>query len=300
MKLRRVKNTARSRQRIAQPVQPPASYGYSQRAERVRGADRQVLGKVPHNGNPWWHRAGAVILGAAMLLAAVNILSLSSQARILPMRGQTQTYLRDKSIYEATASRLLAASAWNKNKVTVNTSGVAKELKSRYPEIAEASFTIPLFSHRPVIYIEADQPKLVLAAKDGAFLVASSGRALLKESSPGALKQFNLPVVTDQSGLNLQLGKTALPAQDVDFIYIVGQQLQAKQIKFESLLLPPESRELHAKVAGEGYLVKFNLMSLNPREQVGAFLAATESFKKQNVKPSQYIDVRVDGRVYYK
>jgi hypothetical protein len=66
------------------------------------------------------------------------------------------------------------------------------------------------------------------------------------------------------------------------------------------MTLPPATSELDVRVAGQPYFIKFNLQSGDARQQAGTFLATQSHLQSQNIVPSTYIDVRVDGRSYYK
>lgn len=244
-------------------------------------------------------RVGLWALLIAIIVSAANVLSLSSRARILPMiSGQDRTFLRQESAYEAAANKLLSASVWNHNKLTINSDKLARELQTQFPELESVSVTVPLLSHRPLVYIEPASPALVLMARNGAFVVSSTGKALLQGDSAEALNQPGLPRLNDQSGLHVELNHQALPANDVAFIKEVAAQLKAKQIPVADLSLPPGSRELDVRLVGQPYVIKFNLME-QAREQAGAFIATLDKLKGDNVMPAHYVDVRVPGRVYY-
>jgi hypothetical protein len=107
-----------------------------------------------------------------------------------------------------------------------------------------------------------------------------------------------LPVVNDQSGIAVEVGKTVLPAEDIAFMTTVIAQLKAKQINAETITLPATAHEVDIKPAGQAYTVKFNV-DTDAREAAGAYLATKQKLEQTNVKPAQYIDVRVPGRAYY-
>jgi hypothetical protein len=65
------------------------------------------------------------------------------------------------------------------------------------------------------------------------------------------------------------------------------------------MVLPVQTNELDVNLAGQSYFVKFDLQENDPRQQAGTFLATIASLKSQNITPTKYVDVRVDGRAYY-
>jgi hypothetical protein len=231
-----------------------------------------------------------------------NILSLSSRADIEPYSTNTSTdLLFDKSAYQAAADRLLADSVWNHNKITLDTGKISRTLLAEFPELANVSVTVPFFQHNPIIYVQPAQPAIIISsAADGSFVLNENGKALLANTSnPLIAGQQPLPVVTDLSGLQLKLGNQVLPASSVSFIQAVVAQLAAKKYTVSSMTLPPAASELDVKLVGKPYYVKFNLEDNDPLQQVGTFLATITELQSQGTAPSQYVDVRVDGRAYY-
>lgn len=308
MRLRRKPAEPVRRQRLpSQDLETkPSTFTYRSRRSDGLKTGRQNSPEsgpiVARSTNYWAQRLGLVLLLVALLFSAVNVFSLSSKAKVMPLiSGQNKAFLRETTVYEQAANEVLASSVWNRNKITVDTGSVSRELTRRFPELATASVTVPLLSHRPLVYIEPAEPALILMARNGAFVVADSGKALLQADNPEALNQPDLPKVNDQSGLRVELTRQALPADDVSFIKTVIAQLRDKQLTIESLSLPTAARQLDVKLAGEPYVIKFNLMATGEaRQQAGAFLATHERLQQQNIKPAEYVDVRVSGRAYYK
>ena len=245
-------------------------------------------------------RIGLIILVLAGLASVMNALTLSSNAKVVALNSQkSQAFLSSSATYEQAVHDLLASSIWNHNKITVNTKSVTDKLTARYPELSSASITIPLLAHRPVVYVQAAQPILVIAARNGYFIVADTGEALARANTPAQFQKYNLPNLTDQSGLKLQAGHKALSTTNVSFIQTVITELAAKQFIVSAMVLPAGSNELDVSLKGQAYLVKFNLGSDSSRAQAGTFLSTIKYLQQQNTIPSKYIDVRVVGKAYY-
>ncbi len=246
-------------------------------------------------------RFGLVVLLIALMASAINVASLSSDARVVTLSGAgSNPFLQDKSAYQEAASRYLAGSAWNRNKLTVDTGGLSDHMLKEFPELSSVSVTLPLLSKRPTVYVQTSEPALVLEASNGAFVIANSGKALLNAGNLSAPSRHKLPTVDDQSNLGATLNKQVLSSVDVSFIMTVVAELSARHIGVASMTLPPGASELDVRISGQPYTVKFNLESGDARQQAGTFLATQSQLTKQHITPSQYIDVRVDGRAYYK
>lgn len=287
------------------PTAPPKAFYRASRSDTTvktgRQTQRQILqaaGKSAHRF--WLQRFGSVILLGAALISAINILTLSDSAIIQPLAPSRQAaLLRPMHDYQAAANRLLKDSIWNRNKLTVNTGNISRHMLQQFPELSSVSVAMPLLAHRPVVYLQPADPALILTTGQGAFLVDTSGKALLKAPTIAELNRPMLPVVTDRSGLLLELGKQALPEAHVTFIKEVLAQLATKKVDVATLALPPAASELDLQLAGQTYQVKFNLQNDTARQQVGTLLATLGQLEKQHITPSKYIDVRVDGRAYY-
>jgi hypothetical protein len=246
-------------------------------------------------------RFGLVILLVALLISSVNVLSLSSNAKVISLTDTSgNSFLHDKSVYEAAASKLLAGSLWNRNKITVNTGSVSKGMLKQFPELSSVSVTLPLLSKRPIVYVQTAQPALILVAQNGSFIIDNTGKALLPASKLPTNSKLTLPLVMDQSGLKVSLNHQAVTSGNVSFIQTVIAQLATRHFSVESIVLPVGTSELDLRLAGQPYTLKFNLESGTPRQQAGTFLATQAKLQSQNITPTQYIDVRVDGRAYYK
>lgn len=312
MRLRRRASPVSSNRRQRQPSDlPRGSQGFAYRSSRsdLEGNTGRQTARKPSDDSAakgvgvfLMRRFGLVLLFIALIVSLINVLSLSSDARIVTLSSADSTpFLHDTSAYQSAADKLLAGSVWNRNKLTVNTEAVSQQMLKQFPELSDVSVTLPLLSKRPTVYVQTAQPVLILVAGNGSFVIDESGKALLNAANlpQGNLKK-SLPVVTDQSGLDARLNKQAMTSGDVSFIQTVAAELAAKHVGIASMVLPAASRELDVHLAGQPYFVKFNLENDDARQQAGTFLATQAELKREHTTPSQYVDVRVDGRAYYR
>lgn len=305
--LRRQASSGRRRLRIDEDLQAKApKFSYrNRRSEAERDTGRQLQREATqaarlNTSRFWLQRFGLIILLLAVLASAVNLVTLSPMANVQPITvTQPNSLIGSQASYTAAANKLLGSSIWNRTKLTINTSQISQQLLKQFPQLAHASVTISLLSHRPIIHIQSAQPVLILVNGNGSFLLDGAGRVLQMASSTADLHQAVLPVVTDQSGLRPQLNQQALPVTDVDFIQTVVAQLEAKHYNPAGLTLPAAASELDVQLSGQPYLIKFNLQSNTARQQAGTFLATIAQLQQQGITPAHYVDVRVDGRAYY-
>jgi len=220
---------------------------------------------------------------------------------VLNNTPSTQVFLRSNETYRQIAQRLLMQSFSSRSKLTINIGSISQELEQQFPELANAAITLPLLGRQPTIYIAPEIPTLLLSKSSGSLLViGESGRALAAATGQQLTKNKNLglPTVADQSNLIIQPGQQALSSNDVEFIRLVVQQLQAQHLVLSSLVLPAAARELDVHFTNVGYMAKFNLQN-EVKQQIGSFNAVRNYLAGQHINAQQYIDVRVEGRAYY-
>lgn len=260
-------------------------------AERKRGRFKNIVRHTP-----------AIVASFVILACVINELMLGSSPRIVVLSNTSgQVFLRDTNTYQQAAARLLGGVS-NRNKLTVDANGISVSLKRQFPELNDVSVTLPILGHRPIVYIQPSDPELLLQTQQGLFMLDPSGKALLRATDPTQFAKLGIPTVIDQSGLRIAIGHTALPSTTVAFMHTVTSQLKAQHIALQQIVLPAATSEIDVYVSvmpgSPAYFGKFNTQN-DALLQAGTFIATALQLQAQHVNP-QYIDVRIDGRAYYK
>lgn len=255
------------------------------------------------NTTPWTAKRATTLIGiCVVMIVAIFNLRLSSTAHLVVVGdASNRVFLQNIQVYQQAAHKILNNGVLNDDKVTINATHIAQQLHDQFPELTAVSVALPFIGSHPTIYLLPASPELILKGANGQFLLDNSGRALAAAApiSPKADSQLTIPTVTDQSGLPIHIGQLALPGPSVAFIAEVAGQLTAGHVATTSyILLGGGASELDVHLAGEPYYVKFNLHG-SARVEVGDFLAVKQGLDRSHQTPSQYIDVRVDGRAYY-
>ncbi len=207
--------------------------------------------------------------------------------------------LQDKSVYAAAAQKHLKESIFSRSKLMINTKSIEAELLEEFPELKTVGIAIPITGRQPIVTIKAAEPRLLLTTAGGNYIIDSAGRAILKVTSLDLSSKLALPAVQDDSGLKIELGHVALTAHEAGFISELNHQLSSKSVAVDSMILPTLVNELHLRPKGQPYFVKFNLQG-DARQQAGTLLATQERLNHDGIKPAEYIDVRVEEKVFYK
>ena len=313
MSIRRKKSPPPGRQRAVpgtRSSQPAFSY-YAQRAERpvepTRQRGRSEAADTPSRKGPVasyiWQRAGLWILLIAASILLLSSLNLNTDPRLVTLSPRQDSYLlHSQTVYQQGVVSLLSGSIWNHTKLTIQTKSVSNQLQQKFPELSQVSITLPLLGHRPVIYLTFARPALILTSGNNGFVLDDTGKVLVPVSQLPADSHLTLPTVSNQTGLSPAVGKFALTSSEVQFVQAVLIELNRRQIGTTSVALTAGGDELDVYIKGQPYFVKFNTqMSVqDARQQAGTFIAVQNKLQSENITPSQYIDVRVEGRAYYK
>lgn len=244
-------------------------------------------------------RAGLLVVLAVAFAGAAILLWLAPSPVIVALGSDQTGFLHDTSTYQEAAEKLFAGSPANRVKLTVNTSAISAKMKQEFPELATVTVRVPLIGMRPVVYIAPTQSRLLLDTLSGrTYVIDNSGRAV--SLAHGMAAEAALIPVRDESGTAITVGQPVLAGDAVSFIEAVNYQLRQKNIRAVRYGLPAGTSELDLYPAGVQYFVKFNLADNSPLQQVGTFLAVRHALQEQGKVPAAYIDVRVDGRAYYK
>src|SRR5665213_1399330 len=155
MRLRRktLPRSPRQKLRSDSLAKPPSAFAYrARRLEAERNTGRQAPSessgpKLPSRRASfhrlWLQRTGLIILVLAVVASAINILSLSNEAKLVPLTTtSSRTLLHPTTDYETAANRQLSNSIWNRNKVTVDTSGLSRQMLSQFPELSSVTVTV--------------------------------------------------------------------------------------------------------------------------------------------------------------
>lgn len=245
------------------------------------------------------------VIGAVLAVAlGINSVILGGEPRIVVSAARPGSgpifLVRSEKTYAQAAQEIISSSILNTNKLSIDTTKVAESMQARFPELERVSVTLPVFGHQPSVYIQPARPALLLKTADGGlYVIDDAGRSLIGASQVAGISKLGLSVIVDQSGLQVRPGETALPSGNVQFITEVLAQLKAKSIATTDASLPKGASELDIRLSGAPYTVRFNLKG-EARAGVGTLLAVKKYLDARHITPGSYVDVRVDGKAYYR
>ncbi len=245
-------------------------------------------------------RFGLLIVIIVVALSLFNILSVSSNPKVVLLNQNQIGFLHTATNYQKAVKKLLSSSFANSNKITINTTGISKGLEQQYPELSNITIKIPLIGRDLIIYLSPNKVILALSSSNSLIYAIDANGQALGMINNATMNNLHLTEVQDNSINSIGLGQMILSSDTVSFIQTVLFQVEQKQLTISKLIIPAGENELDMHLSGYGYFIKFNLADNNPLQEIGTFLAVQHNLQEQGITPTQYIDVRVNGRAYYK
>jgi hypothetical protein len=269
----------------------------AQRERQNLAASRLELSKSAGKGK---RHVGAYIVIVILVVALGFNLVLNSKPKVIVSGDASATIASaNTAAYQQKAQQLFGGSFSSRIKLTINTAQIDAAMQTAFPELESVTTTLPLVGKTATMHVVPAKAVLADVIGTGGSTVAVDARGVDISASTGSHVDTSLPRVIDQSGVIAKSGHTVLPRSTVSFISAVLYQLKSQSITVTNVTLPLGGSQLNVSLQGVTYVAKLNLQE-DPREQSGALAATIKSLVSQQITPSQYIDVRILGRVYYK
>ncbi len=236
---------------------------------------------------------------AAILIALGNACLLQPNPKII-LVNTPDTVHRDPKVYQEAVQAIWKKSVFSRTKLTISTATIRRDIAGQFTELATVRIELPLLGRRPTVVLTPTKPALQLMSANGSFYVDAGGKVMARTTDLLANELQNVPVVHDETGISAEPGKVVIPATEASFLRKLYAQLQTDAVAVTSITLPPRgANEADVRVNGQRYYIKFSIDS-DPRQAVGTYLAAKAKLDAEGVVPAEYLDVRVDEKVFYK
>lgn len=266
--------------------------------KRLTGQDKKTSKPKQHSKFINW--LAFVVLCAVLVVLLIG-LYLSSNAKVIIVQPNGYNYMPHSfNQYQKIADNALNSSIYNHFKITISSADVDQQIEQAFPEINDVVITIPVVGSQPTVYIQLTKPALIYSTTRGNYVLDDNGIVIAGVASFKPKDLTDLPVVDSSLNGQLKNGQLVLSALNVNFIQTISLGLKAKNIAINKMVLISGAEELDVYPANQQYFIKFNIHQTDALEQLGTYLATIANLNKQNITPKDYIDVRVEGRVYYK
>ncbi|HUY53193.1 MAG TPA: hypothetical protein VMV24_01300 [Candidatus Dormibacteraeota bacterium] len=242
-----------------------------------------------------------IISFIVILVTLFYVTTLNNSPQIIITNNSSGVkFIHSNAQYMYTIRSILNESILNKSKFTINSNNISRQFKSYYPEFSSVTVIIPIYGHRLQLVLKVSEPAINLQNSTGYYLLDDQGVAVIKYNSIKQMDSTKLVTVIDDSNSKVLLGKNFISSNSVLFIQNVIYQYSKKGIKIQNIILPNLPFEIDVQSRGEGSIEKYNLLD-NSNFQVGTYFSTLKYIKSSNLAmPTQYIDLRVPGKAFYK
>ncbi len=268
--------------------------GQVQRRVRRRGQyvhAMEVPPSKPKQRLPWRRIFVRVAVGIGVVALVYGVL-FSGWLNIRGVTVKGNTTVSRQAITDQ-VDRYLAERPVQRNILFVQTKGLAQDIKQSQPTMKSVTIRRDPLLRLQVIVAES-QPALIWKTADQLWLLSEDGR-VLREASSG---EGGLGTIVDTAQLKVQAGDQVADRQFVNFSRDAFSLARQKGIGLESGSIGATTRELNLTVKG-GVVIKTDT-SRSANEQLQAYQEAMQTAQQQKKLPTEYVDVRVTGRVFYK
>lgn len=283
-------------QRTPVKTQPYSYYANRQVNQTAQpGASTRLRGSSELPKQTWYTkkpvRLWATIIIAAVIIIELTFLGANGHVVVIDKTGNLNRDV-DVAAYEKTFDDLLGSNILNRNKLTVDTNGIALKMQAMHPELESVTVITPLVGVRPGLYIHVSESVFTLKQDTSSYVLSAAGYVT------GRGAPSSLPVVVDETGEDVRVTKQLLPSSHVTFMKTIWYQLTKQGIAVDRLVLPKaKAFEVDVRLKDKPYYLKFNVTE-DASRQSGAAVAVIQKLGETN--PKEYIDLRVPGKAYYK
>jgi hypothetical protein len=202
--------------------------------------------------------------------------------------------------YQKTVSSVFGHNIKDKIKPLLRSNKLEAAIAQVVPEAQSVIVKSTLFGHRPEVKIITASPLAVFSQPGSTnYIISDRGRLLLPAGNSN-MRFNNLPVLQNQTGVNGIAGEQfMIPDEAEAFANLLVQLKTDENLDKVEFFLSTVPHELLVHEPGRGYSDKF-LLDVDIIKQYGALRATENELKALGQTPTQYIDVRLADKVYYR
>lgn len=241
----------------------------------------------------WWRLILKLSPYILLIGIIVGVVFFSSIFRIDKVYVQGPNTELSKGLNDE-VTKYLKSSLAGKNWLFLDTNSLKGRLQKTFTG-QEAIMVEKQFPNK--LIVKTDEQKSAIVWKTGSkkYIVSINGRVM---SELQGENNTGLAVLTDSSSLPVDVGNKILSRDFVNFAIKVGDYVKAKSLGPEQIYITETTKELLVKTTA-GYEIKFNTEE-TPDAQLRSLQATLDLLASQNKQATQYIDLRVPGRAFYK
>lgn len=271
-----------NRQRRVREVRRGSAY-YASPVPKRNKRSAPVFPKISFSDLKKIFIAGSLVLALIFVWNLFGINKITIEGNKSLSQEQLQTFLKEES-----------GGAWRNNLLTFSGEETAERVKERDYRLKQVEIKRVWPNSLRVIVAER-AAALRWQTGDEVWVLDADGAVIASaESLPS-----KLPIVVDSTGLPVKAGDKVVPERFVKFAADVNRLVPKRgRVKIEELRVPETTSELYAKT-DKGYVLKFD--TTRPASgEVEAMAKVLQEMARQGKSPAEYIDLRIEGKAYYR
>ncbi len=246
-------------------------------------------------------RTSAVIICAILVLCALRLQI--TQVSIVQSKDSTVSLTTgQQDAYGALINRYIGEHVLLRQSWLLDSSDLTRYVQKDSPEVSSVALrSRNPFSTTATANLEFRKPQLLYKGIGHTQFIDNQG-VIFGNNRYKNVPMQTLPIVEDQGGTAPAVGQTVLSRPiivDIAQIYTKLPLLYPPKTRVSGIVLPRTSREIQAKIGGQKYYIKFS-SERRIADQIGELRQLLSYLSRNNITPSEYIDVRVENKVFYK
>lgn len=257
---------------------------------------KRDAGKVENKRKSHKRRRAIVRVAVFAVVIIISAAFFWSNSRITVVSSSTE-----HQKYQVYVGEYITRNPVSNFKTLISSQAIEEKVLSEFPEVKALTMVMPFFGNSIYINVELREAQLVLQSDSNYYIVDQNGYAYDTYSPEKPL--LNAVILKDDTEVNYSLQDNRFVASKlVEFIESSEEIINKQEIFKEqdtSYRITDEARVLFLKPSKQKYEVKLQLD--RPVEvQLANLSSALKYFKEKSINPNSYVDVRINGTVYYK
>lgn len=249
--------------------------------------------KKPASRINWWRSAWHYSPYAIGGIVVVYLVLFSNIFQINTINVQGPNTTLSQELQKGT-EQYLDSRLFGRNWFLVSTQELRSTLQKSFNG-QESIAVDKVFPSKLVIKTDEQKPAIIWKTGSRRFVVSINGR-VMSELQPN--QDASYAVVTDNSNIPVSIGDNVASREFVSFTTAVADYMKSNNLGSGELNISETTGELNAK-ASAGYVIKFDATT-DSAVQIRSLQAILDHLKATNKKPNEYIDLRIEGKAFYR
>lgn len=290
----------RRRKRREQTAAKLNTYSYYRTSNTSRGNPKdpakQGVSRLLRAVRPHFSVFRVLVVATGVLFA---FLLLSADTTPIIRFTSSGVNARDTDLYRSGSKDVIESSIFNRTKLTFDYRGVEEALKVKFPEIESFSISFDVIGRKPVVRMSIHKPTYLFSSNGTSWAIDDRGVAIGRQEDLKDSFTSPLLTITDELGTKADIGDTLISPSQVSFLTKLVALLSKQQAIVEAIYVPLGPKQLDIILRDESWRYKLNSEG-DPTLQAGTILAARATLTANRATPSEYVDIRVPEKVYWK